>query len=116
MKSATQIIIEFKIWYKIMLTELKTLELDTLNPDRLVWISNLETCKFLLNPVMLDITFPYYVTCNKDKFDYKSRYDAISIGLISDWTKLRNYATKSIQMETYGNATNKICHNCNHIS
>ena len=76
-------------------------------PDRLVWISNLETFNFLLNPVMLDITFPYYVICTKYKFDYKSRYYGISIGLISDWTKLRNYGTKSIQMETYGNATNK---------
>ena len=39
----------------------------------------------LISPVM-DITFP--TTCNKNKFDYKFKYDAITIGLISDWTKV----------------------------
>ena len=35
----------------------------------------------------MDITFP--TTCNKNKFDdYKFKYDAITIGLISDWTKV----------------------------
>ena len=35
---------------KIKLTELKTLELDTLNPDRLISISTMETYDFL-NPL-----------------------------------------------------------------
>ena len=34
-------------------SELGTLEFDTLNPDRLIWISNLDTFDFLLNPLFL---------------------------------------------------------------
>ena len=63
---------------------LKTLELDILNPERLIWISTVETFNFLFNPLLLDITLP--TTWNKETFDYKYRNDAISIGLISDWT------------------------------
>ena len=34
----------------------------------------------------MDITFP--TTCKKDMFDNKYRYNAISIGLISDWIQV----------------------------
>ena len=64
------------------ISELKTLELDTPNPDRLIRISTVETFNFLFNPLLLDITIP--TTCNKDKDDNKYRYNALSIGLISD--------------------------------
>ena len=47
--------------------EPKTLELDTLDPDRLIWISTVKTFNFLFNPLLLDITFT--TTCNKDTFD-----------------------------------------------
>ena len=36
--------------------------------------------KFFFNLLLLDITFP--TSCNKDKFDYKYRYDATSNQLI----------------------------------
>ena len=65
-------------------SELKTLEWETLNSDRLIWISTVETFNFLFNLLLLDITFP--TTCYKDTFDNNYRYNAISIGLISDWT------------------------------
>ena len=45
---------------------------------------------------MLDITFP--TTYNKDTFDYKYSDGAISIGLISDWTKSAFRALKQIKM------------------
>ena len=38
-----------------MCTELKTLEWDILNPDRLIWVSNVHTFDFILNPLFLDI-------------------------------------------------------------
>ena len=57
--------------------ELKTLELDILNPESLIGISSVETFNFLFNPLLLDITFP--TTCNKDTFDYKYKDDAILI-------------------------------------
>ena len=40
---------------KYIKSELKTLEWDILNPDRLIWISNLDTFNVLLNPLFLDI-------------------------------------------------------------
>ena len=72
----------FNLKVDFIFTELKTLELDTLNPDRLIRISTVETFNFIVNTLSLDITFPS--TCNNVTFDNKYRYDAISIGLISD--------------------------------
>ena len=37
--------------YSKLQSELKTLALDTFNPDRLIWISNVNTFDFLLNPL-----------------------------------------------------------------
>ena len=71
------LVLEFKF------NRAETLELHSLNPDRLMWISTAET---FFNSLLLNITFP--TTCYKDTFDYKYRYDAITIGLISDWTKV----------------------------
>ena len=62
----------------IELPELKTLELDIINSDLLIWISTVET--FIFNPLSLDIICPS--TYNKDKFDYKYRNETISIELI----------------------------------
>ena len=40
----------------IVLTEEQgTVEVDTFSPDRLIWISNVATFNFLLNPLFLDI-------------------------------------------------------------
>ena len=36
--------------------ELKTLEWDILNPDRLIWVSNVHTFDFILNPLF---GYPY---------------------------------------------------------
>ena len=41
----------------IQCSELKTLELDTFNPDRLIWISNVDTFNFLLNPLWFFLFF-----------------------------------------------------------
>ena len=69
-----------------METELETFELKTFNPNCLIWISTVDTFNFNSNPLSLDITF--HTTCKTDTVYYKYRYDAISIGLISDWTKV----------------------------
>ena len=61
----------------------RTLEWETHNSDRLIWISTVETFNFLFNLLLLDITFP--ITCYKDTFDNNYRYNAISIGL---WSQL----------------------------
>ena len=67
-------------------SELKSCEWDILNPNPLIWVSNVHTFYFHLNSLFLDIPFP--TTCNKDIFDYKYRYNAISIELISNWIKV----------------------------
>ena len=65
-------------------TELKTLEWDILNPDLLIWVSNVHcTFDFTLNSLFLNIHYPY---CINAKFDNKYRYHAISIELKIDWT------------------------------
>ena len=63
-----------------MCTELKTLEWDILNHGRLIWVSNIHTFNFFL--IILFFEYPY---CIKVTFDNNYRYNAISIGLISDW-------------------------------
>ena len=57
-------------------SELKTLEWDILDPDCLIWVSNEHTFDFLLNPL-------FWISLLN-----KNRYNAISIGLISDWIKV----------------------------
>ena len=64
-------------------TELKTLEWDILNPDR-IWVSNVHTFDFNLNPSFW-ISLDYI----KVTFDNNYRYNGISIGLISDWIIVR---------------------------
>ena len=46
-------------------SELETLELNIVNPDRLIWISNLDTFNFLLNPLFL--------------FQYSNRWEFIDL-------------------------------------
>ena len=48
-----------------------------------MWVSNVHTSDFILNPLFLKHHYPYYI---KVPFDHKYRYNAISIGQISDWT------------------------------
>ena len=77
--------------------------------DQLIWISTVETSNFVLNPLLLDIILSN--TCNKDTFDYRYRYNAISIELISDWTNvscsqadfkhLNNYKFNHVNMNLY---------------
>ena len=63
-----------------------------INLDRLIWIFIVETFNFLFNLLLLDITFP--TTFKKETFDYKYRYDAILIRLIS--VRFRLYHVTSI--------------------
>ena len=48
--------LEYYCYSTLSWTELKTLELDTLNPDRLILISTVETFNFLFNPLLLQIS------------------------------------------------------------
>ena len=56
-------------------SELKTLEWYILNHDRLVWLSNVHTFDFIINPL-----FGYFY-CMKVTFDNNYRYNAVSIEL-----------------------------------
>ena len=62
--------------------ELKTLEWNILNHDHLIWLSNGHTLDFLINPL-----FGYFY-CIKVTFDNNYKYNAISIGLISERIKV----------------------------
>ena len=54
----------------IQCSELKTLELDTFNPDRLIWISNVDTFNFLLNPFFFFLFLSLSVS-DQWEFTYK---------------------------------------------
>ena len=76
------LIIHIYYLHGFRISELKSQEWDILNHDRLIWLSNVHTFDFLLNPL-----FGYFY-CIKVTFDNNYRYNAISIGLISDWIKV----------------------------
>ena len=59
-------------------SELKTLECNILNPDRLIWVSNVHTVTLLIFFLVLSFGYPY---CIKVTFDNNYRCDAISIEL-----------------------------------
>ena len=63
------------------------IEWDILNQDPLIWLFNVHTFDFLLLILFLDILL-YKVT-----FDNNYRYNAISIGMLSNWIKFKNSIT-----------------------
>ena len=52
----------FTLWYNFILSELKTLEWDILNTDRLIWVSNVHTFDYILNPLFwISLLYKSYV-------------------------------------------------------
>ena len=68
---------------KVFCSELKTSAWDILNTDRLIWISNVHTSDFLLNPL---VGYFYCIYCMKVTFDNNYRYNATSTGNIRSFS------------------------------